>query len=549
LSRQNNLPLNIWTFLGIYNFNPFKTMSIRKTILACALAITCATPLLAKSQPNFIFIITDDMYPWQMNFMPEGAGNNYTPNFDRLSSEGTIMRGQYVSSTVCTPSRYSCMTGRYASRSQDPAFLRETKKRGQSHVQWNTFADPTKEKTIAHHLRAAGYRTGFVGKDHVITTPDRHHLGLSADINDPKVLSKMKHNKAASEAAFKRAGFEFVERVYHNNPDFNGSRTLAVHNQDWITEGALKFLDKDDERPFFLYFSTTIPHGPTSPERSWKADRRATPEGLLKEPPVVQPDADSIARRAAENGAEGKETILWIDDAIGALIKKLEDSGELENTVIIFFNDHGQAAKGSVYQGGAYNPSVIWRDGGWPVGNESEALVSNIDFVPTLLDMAGAEPPANVDGVSFLPILENKEKEVRDALFFEMGFTRAVMKDGLKYIALRYPPQVANMTREERQAALDHMNDNLRDRRRPVHTEDPMQPFGHLMAIPGGHDAEQGAVRSYPHYYEADQLYDIDKDPSEKVNQFNNPEFAQKLAELRKELESHLEFMPGDFPL
>ena len=138
---------------------------MKTTPLAFILSLFLTTGLFASSKPNFIFIITDDMYPWQMNFMPEGEGKNYTPHLDRLASEGTVMRNQYVSSTVCTPSRYSCMTGRYASRSKDPAFVRESKKLGQTHVQWNTFADPTREKTIAHHLSDAGYRTGFVGKE------------------------------------------------------------------------------------------------------------------------------------------------------------------------------------------------------------------------------------------------------------------------------------------------------------------------------------------------------------------------------------------------
>ncbi|MEX0331888.1 MAG: sulfatase [Puniceicoccaceae bacterium] len=519
-----------------------------KTIPA-GLALLLAHGLLAVGQPNIIFIITDDMYPWQMNFMPEGEGQNYSPNLDRLANEGTVMRNQYVSSTVCTPSRYSCMTGRYASRSQDPAFTRVTEELGQSHIQWNSFADPTREKTIAHHLRDAGYRTGFVGKDHVILTPGRKHLKLSDDADDPRVKKIMKQNATASKAAYARAGFEYAERIYHNNPDFNGSRQLAVHNQDWITEGALEFLGKDDERPFFLYFATTIPHGPTEEDRSWNADRRATPEGWLEHPPKVQPDAVSIVRRSIKNKVEGKETIIWIDDAIGELLKKLEETGELENTIIFFFNDHGQSAKGSVYQGGAYNPSVVWKKGGWPVGSDAHALVSNIDFVPTILDMAGAPAPDNVDGVSFLPVLEDETDSIRDSLFFEMGYTRAVLKDGVKYIALRYPPSIANMTREQRQAKLDWMNNNLRDRGRPVHTEDPMAPFGHLMEVPGGHDAEQGAVRSYPHYYEPDQLYDIGLDPNERNNLINDPKYLEKAVDLKRTLQTYLDTLPGDFPL
>lgn len=517
-----------------------------------ALIVTLCLPLSAiqaGEQPNILFFITDDMYPWQMNFMPDGEGKNYTPSIDRLATEGTVMRNQYVSSTVCTPSRYSVMTGRYASRSQDPTFLANTESLGQSHVQWNTFADPSTEKTVANRLTDAGYRTGFVGKDHVILTPGREHLGLSSDIEDPAVQAAMKQNAAASEAAFNKAGFEFVDRVYQNNPDFNGSKTLAVHNQDWVTEGALEFLEQDDGRPFFLYFATTIPHGPTAPERSWKADRRATPLGWLDYSPEVQPDSDSIARRARENGASGRETILWIDDAIGALLQKLEATGQLENTVIFFFNDHGQSAKGSVYQGGAYNPSIVWRHGGWPAGSEASALVSNIDFVPTMLELAGAPKPDNVDGLSFLPVLEKRAEKIRDSLFFEMGYTRGVMKDGVKYIALRYPPQIAGLSREERQANLDHMNDNLRERGRPVHNEDPMAPFGHLMPVPGGHDAEQGAVNAFPHYYDADQLYDIATDPKEQVNLFGSPEYKNQQEALQTLLESYLVTLPGDFPM
>jgi len=522
---------------------------MRSLFILIALTLAASTAARAAEQPNILFIITDDMYPRQMNFMAEGAGRNYTPHIDRLAEEGTIMRNQYVSSTVCTPSRYSAMTGRYASRSQDPKFRAEFDRLGQTHVQWNTFVNPAKEKTVAHRLKEAGYRTGFVGKDHAVLTPGYRPLGLNSDIADPAVQKTMRENAAASRAALHAAGFEYVSRVYHNNPDFNGSRTLAVHNQDWITEGALDFIGQQDGRPFFLYFATTTPHGPTAPERSWKADRRATPEGWLEHAPEVQPDADSIARRARENGAEGRETIIWIDDAIGALLNRLEATGALDNTVIFFFNDHGQKAKGSVYEGGAHDPSIVWRHGGWPAGDESEALVSNIDFAPTMLDLAGAPRPDDVDGASFLPILQGRAAKIHDSLFFEMGYTRGVLKDDYKYIALRYPPVIANMTRAERQANLDHMNDNLRERGRPVHTEDPMAPFGHLMPVPGGHDAEQGAVKAYPHYYDADQLYYLPEDPNEQRNLWGRPGYAERQRIMQDLLQSYLLTLPGDFPL
>lgn len=523
--------------------------SIKKSLFCLFAALAATSSVCSAAQPNIVFIITDDMYPWQMNFMDEGKGRNYTPNLDRLASEGTVMRNQYVASTVCTPSRYNVLTGRYASRAKDPRFVADLNRKGQAHVQWNTYIDPSREITIAHRLSDAGYRTGFVGKDHVVYIPDHEQIGLAADFEDPNILAKMLQNAEANETALKSAGFEYVSRVYQNNPDFNGSRKLAVHNQDWITEGAIEFLKDEDKRPFFLYFATTIPHGPTAPKRSWDADRRATPIGLLEQPPQVQPDAEAISQRAMEKDVRGKETIIWLDDAIGALIDTLDQQDKLDNTIIFFFNDHGQSAKGSVYQGGVYNPSVVWKKDGWPVGPESKALVSNIDFTPTILDIAGAPKPENVDGFSFLPILKGTSKSVRDSLFFEMGFSRAILKDNFKYIALRYPPSIANMSLEMRKANLDEMNDNLRERGRPVHTEDPSMPFGHLMPVPGGHDAEQGAVRNYPHYYDADQLYNLSDDPKETINLFEDESYTNKIDELKQLLEEVLDTLPGEFSL
>jgi arylsulfatase A-like enzyme len=170
-------------------------------------------------------------------------------------------------------------------------------------------------------------------------------------------------------------------------------------------------------------------------------------------------------------------------------------------------------------------------------------------FAPTMLDLAGAPRPNDVDGGSFLPVLQGREAKIRDSLFFEMGYTRGVLKDDHKYIALRYPTVIANLTREQRQANLDHMNDNLRERGRPVHTEDPMAPFGHLMPVPGGHDAEQGAVRAYPHYYDADQLYFLPDDPNEKENLWGQPDYAEHQELMQELLHSYLVTLPGHFPL
>ena len=146
---------------------------IRSALVAVLGGISClpATAADEQKRPNVLFLITDDQFKDMMNWLPEGKGKNLTPNTERLAKEGTIMLRQYVTSPVCTPSRYSCLTGLYPSRSTSPHFLSSTEQAGgQTVVQWNAFI--TDEKTtMPRKFREAGYFTGIVGKNHVIDTP------------------------------------------------------------------------------------------------------------------------------------------------------------------------------------------------------------------------------------------------------------------------------------------------------------------------------------------------------------------------------------------
>ena len=131
-------------------------------------------PLLSCTQregppkPNIIFFIADDMYPEMFNCLSPGNGQYLTPNIDRLASEGTLMMNQYVVSPVCTPSRFNCLSGNYASRATNPEFLKKTEaEEGQTVIQWNTFITQ-KDSILPHYLKDLGYTTGMVGKNHVI---------------------------------------------------------------------------------------------------------------------------------------------------------------------------------------------------------------------------------------------------------------------------------------------------------------------------------------------------------------------------------------------
>lgn len=506
-----------------------------------------------KTRPNIVFFVADDMTRDMFNFLPESKGKNLTPALDKLSEEGVILMGQHVSSTVCTPSRYNCLTGNYASRANNKEMLRaEKKNEGQRIVQWNTHILPG-ENNLAKMLREAGYFTGAVGKNHVFEVEGHQKVKLTDDWEDSGIQKKQIRNYELTQKAYYQAGFDFADGLYYENPDFNGPRELAVHNLDWSTAAALKFLDKSQDKaaPFFLYFATTLPHGPLQEKRSWNADRRITPIGMLDEPVRVLGEPENIPKRLKAAGKpvnNRKCNLLWMDDALQALLNKLQETGRLENTIIVVFNDHGQYAKGTIYQGAVHNPSVIWKKDGFPVGPVSDVPVSNVDFAPTLLEMAGIDSNGfSFDGRSFLPLLRGESMDALNSMYFEIGYSRGVRKGRYKYIAVRYPAWVKALTLEDRQELLDEYNKKLKVRRKEPNNLDPSRPFGHVQIIPGGGDAEHPATERYPYYADPDQLYDLECDPDEQNNLANDPEYREILDEMKIELSRYCKTIPGKF--
>ncbi len=507
----------------------------------------------APRQANIIFFIADDMYPHMFNCLPEGEGRNLTPNIDRLASEGTLMMNQYVVSPVCTPSRFNCLTGRYASRAVNAEFLAKTaREEGQTVIQWNSFITRD-DRSLPHYLKDLGYTTGMVGKNHVIEVKGLHRFpDFQADPELPELKARVEENYLKVEEAILGSGFDYTGGVYHNNPDFIGLRKLAVQNLDWTAQAGLEFIDTYHENPFFLYFASTVPHGPTEAKRSWEADPRITARGVLDEAPDVLPSRESLSERVQAAGLEGtgRENILWLDDALGALIQKLEDYKILDNTIIFFFNDHGQYAKGTLYQGGVYNPSIIWKSGGFPCGQICETQVSNVDFAPTILEMAGAmEMPQDMDGQTFRDALYGKAIQSREALYFELGYARAVIKGKYKFYAVRYPEYAKNWTPGERAAELDRYNKSREFRNMKIVNRDPEKAFSHLEVVPGGGQAENETYGILPGYFDANQLYDLEKDPQEQVNLANDPMFGEVLMEMKNVLKEFTTSLPGKFEI
>jgi arylsulfatase A-like enzyme len=200
-------------------------------------ALAPVPSLTGKDCPNILFIITDDMQRSMFNALPEGKGRNLTPNLDRLVSECVLMTGQHVASAVCTPSRYNVLTGHYASLAMANGL------HDQAVVGFETHIKPL-DATLPKFLRDAGYRTGMVGKNHVIEAPGIPEIPLDADPRDPKVVEMLRGFRSDYEEALRLAGFEDVGGIFPGNPDELRPRALRTHNMEHIAEAAVRFLDK-----------------------------------------------------------------------------------------------------------------------------------------------------------------------------------------------------------------------------------------------------------------------------------------------------------------
>lgn len=504
------------------------------------------------SKPNFLFILTDDQHRSDFNFLPEGIDENgektnLTPNIDKLASEGVIFDGIHCPSPLCVPSRFNYLTGLYASRAVNEWFEDLTRLHGHTFIhQEPKITEET--PTLAKYLKALGYTTGFVGKNHSIEAHDWILLDEHADIYDPVIIQQLKVNDILVRKAIKHAGFDYVSRVYHTNPAVVGPKAISVHNMDWITEGALEFIENNADKPFYLMYSATVPHGPKD---GWKMNPRATPIGILEKAPDVGVDRNTIITRLQTNGLNmSKGDLLWLDDNLRIILNKLEEKGVLDNTVILYVSDHGvESGKTTVYEGGMKTIAFMWGPQFFKMGTRNSSLTSTVDFGATIIALAGGDiNDYPLDGVDLMPLLKEEQQQVRKTVYGEMGHTRTVIKGKYKYIALRYSDYTANMGLAERQAWLDAANEYMTKTGEQQFTDNDISgPFGHSGFIPDGWWHEKIPMHKYPAFYDPDQLYDLSEDPDEQNNLASDPEYIEVLADMKQELKIYLSDLPGDF--
>lgn len=371
-----------------------KMKSRLSLLLLFSLTVFSAADIPQVARPNFLVILTDDQgYGDVSTYQPSDVR---TPHMDRLAAEGMLFTHIRANATVCSPTRAALLTGRYADRVGVPGVVRTTPRDS-----WGYF-DPS-TPTLADHLRRAGYHTALVGKWHLgLTSPntpsergfDFFH-GFLGDMMD-SYTTHLRHGKN-----YMRRNAEVIEPRGHATDLFS----------DWAGE-YLRERAKVKDQPFFLFLAYNAPHFPIEPPAAWLEQ--------------VRQRAPDMAPKRAANVA----FVEHLDDGIGRVLAALTATGFVTNTVVIFTSDnggslpHGQNndpwrdGKQSHYDGGLRVPFAVRWPGEVAAGSRSDYAGLTFDVFPTLLELAGAERPPDLDAVSLVPVLRGQSQgEPRDLYF------------------------------------------------------------------------------------------------------------------------------------
>lgn len=406
-----------------------------------AAAAADARPDAAVQQPaalrNVVFILSDDHRFDFMSFMPAAPEWLETPNLDRMAAQGAHLANAFVTTSLCSPSRASILTGQYAHRHR---------------VVDNTSPIPPGTVFFPRYLQQAGYATAFVGK---------WHMGEAGDAPQP--------------------GFDhwvsFRGQGVYYDPLLNidgERRQFQGYTTDILTDQALQWLRaqrrQSPTQPFFLYLSHKAVHAEFEPAERHRGRfasvaipypvTMANTEGNYRDKPHwVRAqryswhgvdymyhgalDFDTFYRRYAE-------TLLALDESVGRVLDYLEASGLSRSTLVIYMGDngfllgeHGLIDKRNAYEESIRVPMLAYAPGHIPPGSKVGTLVRNIDVAPTILEWTGAIAGHEMDGRSFLPALRGEpvigESEFLYEYYWEYAFPHtptvfALRGDRYKYM-------------------------------------------------------------------------------------------------------------------
>ncbi|MBL8178628.1 MAG: sulfatase-like hydrolase/transferase [Bryobacterales bacterium] len=397
----------------------------RRQWLQTSFAAPFAGPARAQSRkPNIILIVADDL-----GYAGLGCYGNQqikTPNIDLLAAEGMRFTDFVVSWPACTPSRSSILTGRYPQRNGLYDMIRNNEVNWKYQYTEETYAvSPemtigmdTREVTIGQALQHAGYTTGVIGKWDGGRA--RRFLPLQRGFD--------------FYYGFANTGIDYyTHQRYGVASMFRGNRRIQEpgHATDLFLREALAFLKQNRTRPFFLYLPFNAPHGAST---------------FHKDDPQEEPKYMDMYKHLPKGIAQTAAWTTHLDDAVGAIMAELKALGQDENTLVIFSSDNGgtgaayngplRGKKAQMYEGGIRVPMIARWPGRIPKGAVNRDFVSSLEYFPTFLAAAGAQPPSSVklDGFNLLPVLEGKAKSPRTEFFWQRQGDKAARSGHWKWV-------------------------------------------------------------------------------------------------------------------
>jgi arylsulfatase A-like enzyme len=419
---------------------------------------------MTSRRPNVVVFFTD-----QQRWDTVGAHGNtleLTPNFDRLAETGTFVANSFTCQPVCGPARSVFQTGRYPTTTG---------------CYRNDIPLPKGERTLAHHFAAAGYDTAYIGK---------WHLGSAEPVTQEE-RGGYRYWLASNILEFTSGPYD---TVVHDN---DGKPVkLPGYRVDALADAAIRYVASRKEDPFFLFLSFLEPHHQN------QTDNYPAPIGYeerIRRKLAVPGDLAALGGTTAEHLPGYLGMVARLDEAFGRLVEALYSLDLLEDTIILFTSDHGchfktrnNEYKRSCHEASIRVPTLLHGPGFERVG-AFEGLVSLVDLAPTLLDAAGLDVPATMQGRSLLRTLRGEEAP-REEIFIQIS--------------------------------EHHVGRALRTRRWKYEIEAP---------------GKDGWRDSGSDSYAEARLYDLEEDPNELKNLIASPDHAKTRAWLRSRIAAHME--------
>jgi len=463
---------------------------MKNTISPLLFASLISTGAVAVEQrPNVLLILTDDQRWDAVGYHDKPLLGIDTPNIDRLAEEGVQFNNMFVTSSLCSPSRASFLSGTYA----------------HTHGVRDNFTDyPRELESFPMAMQKSGYQTAYIGK---------WHMGEADDSRRPGYDYWVTHKGQG--------------KYYDTTFNVDGERqTVLGYYAHVVTDMANDWIkNRDTDKPFAMVLGHKAPHGPFIPEEKyqntydnvavtypdsafklegkpeWIKERLPTWHGIYGPLYGFRENFPDMSQAAIVDFRKFVRsytaTINSVDDSVGRVLKQLEDEGILDNTIVIYSSDnsfllgeHGMIDKRTMHEASIRVPLVVRYPKVFKAGTRVEHQVLSIDLAPTLMELTGAGQLSNAQGQSWVAAAQDKDAEWRESWLYEYNYEEQ----------FPYTPNVRGVRKGDWK----------------------------YVAYPHG---DGGALRH------KEELYNLAIDPAEEFNLVDISKHAEKLAEMRDELQ------------